>query len=1109
MRVFSTAIKGELNKQFGSEPLVIAEIEFVQGSPIAYSDRKLNGEEYPLPRIIDVGNLDSSTLVALQSDSQSVSLTLDDTDGSLKTLIEANDINLSKVRFYLGFQGVAYSERALLMDGVIHSPVVYDDISKSLTLSVLSRVSDSEVGFSMDEGDFPNVPEDQRGLQWPLVFGDVCNIKTLRLKANLKGILGEPLGAIDPTIEARLCQAYNLICPITIKKEFQDEINTLIAERTAAVAALNAKLVADAKGILSYRYSAALGGAGGIMYDASTAEGLATICIRRKTPEENPRGRDFWYTFITDCVSPYQKEQNLVREYEDKIRAVAERGLAILQECNDARHSQICAIITERAQQAPYVKSSVEILGGESFPQNTPIVIRIRDVKYNGVMVGDTFTITGVTHPDSIAIENPPCIPITMGYQYQGKPSSVFLPGTVAGCLNNPEVVDVVIGPGASWKYFQDFEKGRFIWMPTGTEVFLESSSGLTNIVSLVPGVITQVCAYRTFGDLQFLTEVDTSEYEVGAVNYGDYQVSELTFTRPLSDIPDEKWEDDIFVSFESGTGPNPVNVIKYLVDTYTEYTYDTVSFDAVETLLTNYPANFVVRESKSAFQLIKEIAYQFRCAVTVRGGVVYLTYLSKEPTSLRTITTADILTGTFLNTTTPTEDLVTKHVVNWSIADARIFKTQTTEDSFTLKHNVSRYGVSGDTKDYFTQNTFTSIEKSATFWMIREANAWRYIEFETPIKHLDLDVYDCITVTFPGFPTTKCIIDSLNVDFSNNTIKFKCWTPMLAGTNVQYGFAWPATLAATALFPGPNYIDSGALGLRKTVTPPVGHPLRAGYTGIIPGIGTDGDRYPSDIGDTYPVNPCLAIQPTESEFTADLEPVFADIATKDFSDFADGLDRQSPAPTAFTQATGGGGDDTGGGGGSGGTSKRRGPLKKCTIEGNTGCNFTVTVTYQLPDLIREGCDSGPCISNSTSTGYACSATIDSACHVFADSSSAESFRASKQAEAESQVCQQRKGVWGIYSVSAVSQDKLTCESIFDPEASIFSPEDSVFRPKESIFQPEESPFTPEGSIFQPEESIYRPAGSVFNAGTAGSYTSNASLRSYLAEQSILHPETL
>src|SRR5690606_39267994 len=116
-------------------------------------------------------------------------------------------------------------------------------------------------------------------------------------------------------------------------------------------------------------------------------------------------------------------------------------------------------------------------------------------------------------------------------------------------------------------------------------------------------------------------------------------------------------------------------------------------TFAAVHASLTNYPANFFLKERKSVLEVIRDIAYQFRCAVFIRGGVVYIVYLSKEPTALKTLTESDIVANTFLFNHSDTEDLATSHLVNWSEGEAGVNRDDETDYQFVIKHNVPKYG--------------------------------------------------------------------------------------------------------------------------------------------------------------------------------------------------------------------------------------------------------------------------------------------------------------------------------------------------------------------------------------------------------------------------------
>lgn len=1032
MRVFPTAIRGGLSRRLGSEPVIVAEIEFVKGSPLAFSTAKLNGLDEPKPQIVSTGSLDSTTLATLSSDSQSTSIVLSDLDGTLKTLIDTNDISLGKVTFSLCFQGVPFSERAQLLQGVIFSPVVYSTINKTLSFSVVSTVSDSDVGFSMDDGDFPDIPEDQRGLAWPMIFGTVCAVKTLPLKPIFKGTLNEPLGAIDPTIPLRLCQAYKLQCPPVYDPQFADKIRELELARDQAYEDLE-KAMKDAGQPMS---GTQVGGRGiTVNMRFWSAAQLALACM---TAENRGFPHGIVLVDIPGCLTPTFKKLAIAKEHEENITNALREATSRQNVCLEARQSQICKILTEREQQSPYVKSSVQILGGDKFPQGAVINIRIGSVKYIGIMTGTSFAILGVTHPSSLDVENPPCMDVDTGYATEGIPSFDFPPTLVADCDSKPELGEVLYGPGASWRYFFDFKAGAFIWLPSGTDVFLEESSTLTHIVSLIQGSVTQVAAYRTFGDAKILTEVDPSEYTVFIRDFGDYIITELQLNRRLSEIPDEKWDDELYVNFQSVVGPNPVNVIKYLIEKFTTYTWDPTSFAAVTTALAKYPVNFVLRERTSVTTLIREIVFQSRCAVTIRGDVVYLTYLPAEPASLRTLTAANILRDTFDTTTTRTEDLATKHIISWQQTEAKAYPDLNTEEVLSLRHNVGRYGSSETSYNYFSQNTFSTIEKSATFWLIRQSNSWVYAEFETTLANLDLDVYDCITVSYPGFVTTKCIIEEMNVDFDRFTIRFKCWTPFLAGTSVGYKWAWPANLAAGSLFPDPDYKDRGD-GLGKTVRPPVGHPLRQGYNLNTPTrLSTDGDKNPSDLDDVFPTARCARATP--AEFSADIAPTLPPFEAQAWSNFADALDGKGGVVRS---------DRSGGPAGGGGGPRKKRKRNGCGFSVDyTGCEWVVHVTYVQPFLVGTSNCGGPCTSTGNPVGIACNGILEQACFTFGDEASAQSFATSQEAERAAKFCTSRLGEWTVYGVAGPTA--ISTRNCVDPNAPSFVK--TPFVPKRTSF---------------------------------------------------------
>jgi hypothetical protein len=171
MRTIPAATQAYLNQNTGTEPILMVEIEWVEGTPIPYSDQELTGAK---PILIDVANFDITRQLEGSSDSQTVSLTLDDVDGELREVYKRTNTHMRVARLYLLFKGQSLSEKALLIDGTIVTPLNWPENERAVEFTLLSKASSVNVGFSMEEGDFPNIPEEALGKAWPLVFGQVC-----------------------------------------------------------------------------------------------------------------------------------------------------------------------------------------------------------------------------------------------------------------------------------------------------------------------------------------------------------------------------------------------------------------------------------------------------------------------------------------------------------------------------------------------------------------------------------------------------------------------------------------------------------------------------------------------------------------------------------------------------------------------------------------------------------------------------------------------------------------------------------------------------------------------------------------------------------------------
>ena len=606
----------------------------------------------------------------------------------------------------------------------------------------------------------------------------------------------------------------------------------------------------------------------------------------------------------------------------------------------------------------------IQVLGGEDFPQNQEITICIDGGLFTGSFSGNAFTVTSSNSDELTAaaysaynshlLDLDVCQNTTMKQLWTWKaqipnwlgsvpgipaqystnslaPSTVTDPnlggqysfnGIVVNPPDPPVASTSTSPPNAdptaattvyvkniwySWTPSATAEADRQpviqqFWAEPGASVTLHPNDATTYIVSVTPGTVLSVRAYKQVSNtgLIRLVDVPSNLYTIQQVTYGTITATEVVLTQPLSHILNEGWRDEIYVTFQSTIGPNVVDILQYIIQQYTNLAIDPTSFAHVWERLIPFPANFPINDRRNVLQVLQELAFQSRCALWLDNGTVYLLYLPERPTPVDTITVSDIEADHGVEVElTPTEDLVTKMAVNWHLrcATGAAYNTtlpftgsfsnqgygfgsgiqpvasasrdtRDTKDnmySVVLRHNIIKYLVHEATYDFYAFNQPDIIYKMATFWLIRKSHIWKRIKFTTPLHKLAIEPFDAVTLNFDepyvGVGSILAIVESAKYDSLNNCIHFQCLTPVETGTSSEYLWFWPADLPASDTWPpaseieqgyagtgGPGSGASGPLPVGDTST--ISSTVFVGGTNVVFGPHSDyGDSTPTDTG--------------------------------------------------------------------------------------------------------------------------------------------------------------------------------------------------------------------------------------------------------------------
>ena len=713
MKNLSPASVAALENQFGTEPVTIVEINWRRtGFYASYATKAIQG----LPgHLTDVGQVDNSINVSNSTYSQAVTLSIADPEGTIKSIIDRNDVHQVPVRIYQWFEGMAYADRFLIFSGRLTTPFTWSEYKQGIEFTAISDLENKEFGFSPEEGEFDFVPKDLIGKAWPSIFGIAVDVPACRVGDGISG---------------------TTLCGVGI-----------LAGEQAWQSAIDRRNPLQPTCGLSYKL-------------------WLLRYIRNFT---GPEGSAQINAQIAELLSGISGKDACHKERDEQRLAEAKNQL---EEC-----------------------TTISILGGEDFPQNRTIELDINGGLFVGTMNGTEFTIQSRTHPEAEAkaqarfeseVEEHCDITSPAPPQITGAQIKLGLRGSVTYCYETPK------------PNLNSVQIAEPFWAEPGSTVTLSGNNEVTYMVSIVPGDVLAVKAYKEVNGIRKLVNVPNDLWEQRTVMYGPLLVEQVVTFKKLSSIFGQEWEDDLFVTFESSIGTNTIDIIEYVVNLYTDLTVDPVSFAAVKAQVANLPSDFPVLEKMNTLDLLRKIARDARCALWVINDVIFIKYLAQEPDSDMTITSDDIEHETMEIAYSDTGDLVTSKTWEWHLSWAE------DPERIVTRLNQDKYGTKQDTEEILIANRASLVNKIATFWSIREGNTWKLVRFTGMLRLLQLDTYDTVTINEPEISdgAVKAVVQTAVYDPQTGGVSVELLVPVQAGTMVADKYFWPAGLPANTAYP-------------------------------------------------------------------------------------------------------------------------------------------------------------------------------------------------------------------------------------------------------------------------------------------------------------------
>lgn len=819
-RTISSASLAKIAAHRGVAPINILKIQWVIDGPFwYYADRTVPqwqnvvsiGKDVGVPgKILELGNIENVISLDKSQTSTSLSVKLDDSDGILKQIINFNDIHRRHVWLLQGFEDLPFGDSFEIYFGEISSPIEWDEGNRTLGFSVVSILEDqssNKVGFQVDDIAFLNVNVKLIGKPWPLAFGTALKVPALNITPPPVLITRTGIGISDPNLSIKIAQLF---------QKYTDLI--LVANNNGGYA----RRAEEAAG--AYYFEAEWQGQISTGSASSTTHDIGTD----KLSDEDVK---ILQTVNDTGVQSFISTNNVRNSVADALLAKAKQFDSLAQNFASkangyfAQASQVLidmeALQLTYLAQSGYEKGIIYVNTDTFVPQLKNATIQINGAFFDGSFEADAFIINAAYHPliiQSLTPNSPQIIiknaaeiinnPQTFGSELYNQPISTMSLSTAP--VSTPQQQSPGTTVTSQFQQFPDFRhqpvtKLGFFYAQPGSQIIILSPNPVTYAVNLITSQVGNVYAERTLlgTGLKYLSIVPTSYYSVGTLSIGIYEVTTITFETPLSCRLLEGWDDNIWVDVISEIGPNTIDEMEWLIETYSSLDIDESSFDTVKSILSERPSNFALLTRDNVLKILNDIAFQAKCILWIIDNIIYIRHLGILPNYIDTITEDDIDVSSMKIKCDDTENMFTRLIGTW-----RTDYYHKNLYEVGVENNVSRYGIREKTIDYYIYNDPNLIYENLAYWLIRYSNPWKHLIIKTSLNKLNLDALDPVNLSFRHKYIANLdqqvtgIIEKCTYDSNTYSIDLDIWCPVRLGEMTVYPFAYPDTYAEFQLYP-------------------------------------------------------------------------------------------------------------------------------------------------------------------------------------------------------------------------------------------------------------------------------------------------------------------
>lgn len=711
MRNLSSDTQIKCGTSLGTQPLVVIRVVWPSGVAY-YADRDYDlGGVQCAGKILDLGAIASVRKSVSSGEASSVSLTLDDSDGSIKSIVDRHALEGVAVEVYHQYSDLVAGDKTLLFSGRIANGFNWSEGERkiSFTIDMVPR-GKTDVGFAPTGVELPGISKSAAGVAWPLCFGTVVGIKAIQ---PYEPVRGETLSSGDDNSTELLISNGN-----DYEQGTSQDILVQIHNDNSITTSYPSTYSMDRRGV---------------PYNADSA---------------------FRYTTM-GFINSIQGMMKLRGTFAGNLFTVTEKnlpfisGVTILPRTNlgsDINNPACLQLDTANTANADFLVGTYHYINIAGYKAVNFCVGRIGDRYYyaQGWKINNALAYLPEGGYNQIA-------------EVAGHPRTEWgiTYNAVVYQYDGSETISATVGPAFKIDY-------------GATVTSILQGSLKLHVCNLIPSTeILGVYAYRTFQGKKALWPVPSRWY----TKHLSYSLAGKTPTviemlNGTIEYGLHGWEKDIYVALRSSVGSNTADQLKYIIENYSDYAVDNGSYSGLRAALTRYPSNWALTTVKTCIPLCEEIAYQARSAVNVTGDSVKFQYLSIEPAAQGILTTENVEVGTL--SIGSVEELSTRYIAKW-----KRNLLQEADQQIKIEHNIALYGEKEESKEFYIYCHESLVKLSAHFWAWRTANSWRTAQCSGFLTNLGTEAFDTLSLSINSLSNNsiKALVTNMSLDTKESVV--------------------------------------------------------------------------------------------------------------------------------------------------------------------------------------------------------------------------------------------------------------------------------------------------------------------------------------------------